>query len=85
VAYCRIIIGGPIDGWGPYGKILGPGPPELTGVNVPSTAGLHRMSQRCTDTSDRIHDSLPLSISDSGIVFQPLTMAGTLLLLWTFA
>ena len=48
------------------------------------------MSQRRTDTSDRIHDSLPLSISNcmsavSGIVFQSLTMAGTLFLLWTFA
>ena len=83
---------GPVDGWGPFSKILGPGPPELPGVMSPVQQA-YTECRNDADTSDRRRASLRhsghyLSVTVGclrDIVFQSLTMAGTLFLLWTFA
>ena len=50
----------PIDGWASSAKIMGPErAPE--GPRIDASGTVHRMSQRGTDTSDRIYNFLPLS------------------------
>ena len=76
MACCNIIIGG-IDGWVPLQNI---------GARTPRI-DVHRMSQRSTDTSDRIHYQWTSAVA--AIVFQSLAVAAIRgphlkLLLWIF-
>ena len=48
---------GPVGGWGPFSKILGPGPPELPGVMSPVQQA-YTECRNDADTSDRRRASL---------------------------
>ena len=79
---------GQIDGWAPLAKYWGPGLlssqqwcPQYSRP-TPNVATAHRHVRHDSRFSATIYQWLS---AVSGIVFQSLTMAGTLFLLWTFA